>query len=124
MEQDTHDSHLEEQIMGKMEETQVQKVKNKRKRLQSDLGDNSDKRGVCYLSRVPPNMNPSHIRQLLSSFGEIQRLYLAPEGNKFVPISEFDLHMIFLYIKISVIGIFVLVLKKWKVARKINDKIE
>ncbi|KAF3326224.1 pre-rRNA-processing protein ESF2 isoform X2 [Carex littledalei] len=71
----------EEQIMGKKEETQVQKVKNKRKRLQSDSGDNSDKRGVCYLSRVPPHMNPSHIRQLLSSFGEIQRLYLVPEGQ-------------------------------------------
>lgn len=90
----------QEQIMGKKEETQVQKVKNKRKRLQSDSGDNSDKRGVCYLSRVPPHMNPSHIRQLLSSFGEIQRLYLVPEGNKLIPISEFHLHMFFLYIKL------------------------
>jgi ESF2/ABP1 family protein len=80
MEQDTHDCHLEELNMDK-EETQVQKVKNKRKRLQSDAADNSDKRGVCYLSRVPPQMNPSHIRQVLSSYGEIQRIYLAPEGN-------------------------------------------
>lgn len=41
----------------------------------------ADKRGVCYLSRVPPHMNPLKLRQLLSQHGEIQRIYLAPEGN-------------------------------------------
>ncbi|KAJ3697562.1 hypothetical protein LUZ61_001267 [Rhynchospora tenuis] len=81
MDQDTYDSHSEERNEEKKEETQVQKAKNKRKRLQSDLYDNSDNRGVCYLSRVPPHMNPSHIRQLLSSYGEVQRIYLAPEGQ-------------------------------------------
>ncbi|KAG8079496.1 hypothetical protein GUJ93_ZPchr0007g4298 [Zizania palustris] len=39
------------------------------------------KRGVCYLSRVPPNMNPSHVRQMLSKYGEVQRIYLVPEGQ-------------------------------------------
>jgi hypothetical protein len=56
MEQDTHDCHLEELNMDKKEETQVQKVKNKMKWLQSDAADRSDKRGVCYLSRVPPHI--------------------------------------------------------------------
>ncbi|KAJ4762552.1 Pre-rRNA-processing protein ESF2 [Rhynchospora pubera] len=82
MVQDTHDSHSEEQNKERNEEAQVHKPKDKRKRLQiDDLDDNSDKRGVCYLSRVPPHMNPSHIRQLLSSCGDIQRIYLAPEGQ-------------------------------------------
>lgn len=81
MEQDAHDAHLEEHNMDMKEESRVQKVKSKRKQLQGDTADNSDKRGVCYLSRVPPHMNPSHIRQLLSSYGEVQRIYLAPEGN-------------------------------------------
>ncbi|CAN6208694.1 unnamed protein product [Urochloa humidicola] len=40
------------------------------------------KRGVCYLSRVPPHMNPSHIRQMLSKYGEVLRIYLVPEGNQ------------------------------------------
>uniref|UniRef100_A0A0E0PH17 Uncharacterized protein n=1 Tax=Oryza rufipogon TaxID=4529 RepID=A0A0E0PH17_ORYRU len=35
--------------------------------------DGLGKRGVCYLSRVPPNMNPSHVRlrRLLSKHGEV-----------------------------------------------------
>uniref|UniRef100_A0A0E0LPE8 RRM domain-containing protein n=1 Tax=Oryza punctata TaxID=4537 RepID=A0A0E0LPE8_ORYPU len=43
--------------------------------------DGLGKRGVCYLSRVPPNMNPSHVRQMLSKYGEVQRIYLVPEGQ-------------------------------------------
>uniref|UniRef100_A0A0E0C3D0 RRM domain-containing protein n=1 Tax=Oryza meridionalis TaxID=40149 RepID=A0A0E0C3D0_9ORYZ len=43
--------------------------------------DGLSKRRVCYLSRVPPNMNPSHVRQMLSKYGEVQRIYLVPEGQ-------------------------------------------
>ncbi|XP_006658073.1 pre-rRNA-processing protein ESF2 [Oryza brachyantha] len=43
--------------------------------------DGLAKRGVCYLSRVPPNMNPSHVRQMLSKYGEVQRIYLVPQGQ-------------------------------------------
>ncbi|RWR94976.1 Nucleotide-binding, alpha-beta plait [Cinnamomum micranthum f. kanehirae] len=42
----------------------------------------ADKRGVCYLSRVPPHMNPLKLRQILSQYGEIQRIYLVPEAHK------------------------------------------
>ncbi|ONM26000.1 RNA-binding (RRM/RBD/RNP motifs) family protein [Zea mays] len=52
----------------------------KRKRLGNTLGG-IGKRGVCYLSRVPPHMNPSHIRQMLSKYGEVLRIYLVPEGQ-------------------------------------------
>ncbi|KAJ6821878.1 pre-rRNA-processing protein ESF2 [Iris pallida] len=37
------------------------------------------KRGVCYLSRVPPRMDPFILRQILSRHGDIQRIYLTPE---------------------------------------------
>ncbi|KAM1009316.1 hypothetical protein FF1_044771 [Malus domestica] len=30
-------------------------------------------RGVCYLGRIPPRMDPSTLRQMLSQYGEIQR---------------------------------------------------
>ena len=36
-------------------------------------------KGVVYLGRVPPGMKPAKIRHLLSRYGEIGRLYLAPE---------------------------------------------
>lgn len=38
------------------------------------------KRGVIYLSRIPPFMRPSTVRQLLSAHGSITRLFLTPEA--------------------------------------------
>ncbi|XBJ27292.1 hypothetical protein VPH35_004579 [Triticum aestivum] len=38
-------------------------------------------RGSTSLSRVPPHMNPSHVRQIFSKYGEVQRIYLVPEGQ-------------------------------------------
>ncbi|KAJ7549404.1 hypothetical protein O6H91_07G052600 [Diphasiastrum complanatum] len=37
------------------------------------------KHGVCYLSRIPPHLKPLKLRHLLSSFGEVLRIYLVPE---------------------------------------------
>lgn len=53
--------------------TQVGKVKKKKK-------VKAEKRGVCHVSRVPPRMDHVKLRQVLSQFGEIQRIYLVPEG--------------------------------------------
>jgi hypothetical protein len=39
-----------------------------------------DKRGVVYISRVPPFMKPAKLRHLLEQHGEVLRLYLAAEG--------------------------------------------
>lgn len=57
------------------------RIRKKKRRFGEDMdaAASADKRGVCYLSRVPPHMDPSNLRQLLSRFGEIQRIYLAPE---------------------------------------------
>lgn len=35
--------------------------------------------GVVYLSRIPPFMRPRKVRHLLSQYGDIGRVYLAPE---------------------------------------------
>ncbi|KAI5837616.1 hypothetical protein DFP73DRAFT_310497 [Morchella snyderi] len=40
------------------------------------------KTGVIYLSKVPPFMKPMKVKQLLSRFGEINRIFLAPEDPK------------------------------------------
>lgn len=53
--------------------------------------DGLSKRGVCYLSRVPPNMNPSHVRQMLSKYGEVQRIYLVPEGDSHPVLCRFPI---------------------------------
>lgn len=54
---------------------------NKRKKSLMKEAEKADKRGVCYLSRVPPHMDPLKLRQILSEYGEIQRIYLTPEGE-------------------------------------------
>lgn len=39
------------------------------------------KTGVVYLSRIPPHLKPLKLRHLLSQYGEVSRVYLAPEGK-------------------------------------------
>lgn len=43
------------------------------------------RRGVIYMSRVPPFMKPNKAKSMFEQYGEVTRLYLAEEGiyNKF-----------------------------------------
>lgn len=41
-----------------------------------------DRTGVVYVSRIPPAMTPSNLRQHLTPFGTIGRVYLAPDDRK------------------------------------------
>ncbi len=64
------------------------------------FNSSEDAKGVVYLSRIPPYMRAIKVRQLLSAYGELGRLYLAPEeagayarrvragGNKRVQFTE------------------------------------
>ncbi|KAF8399807.1 hypothetical protein HHK36_015678 [Tetracentron sinense] len=54
--------------------------KNKKKKQLLKEAAKADKRGICYLSRIPPQMNPLRLRQILSQYGELQRIYLTPEN--------------------------------------------
>ena len=46
---------------------------------QTETASKAHKRGVIYLSRIPPFMRPSTVRHLLSIHGTITRLFLTPE---------------------------------------------
>jgi ESF2/ABP1 family protein len=37
--------------------------------------------GVIYISRIPPGMRPTKVRHLMSSYGDIGRVYLQQEGS-------------------------------------------
>ncbi|KAI3979393.1 hypothetical protein MKX01_001585 [Papaver californicum] len=53
-----------------------------------ELGDADDiimNRGVCYMSRIPPQMDPVKLHQVLSQYGEIDRIYFVPEAKQQVP---------------------------------------
>ncbi|XP_061341427.1 pre-rRNA-processing protein ESF2 [Gastrolobium bilobum] len=56
-------------------------LKKKKKKKQKVLLNEAEKRGVCYLSRIPPHMDHVKLRHILSQFGDIQRIFLSPQGN-------------------------------------------
>lgn len=37
--------------------------------------------GIIYLGHIPPRLRPKHLRNLLSVYGEIGRIFLQPEGT-------------------------------------------
>ncbi|KTW28445.1 hypothetical protein T552_01707 [Pneumocystis carinii B80] len=47
-----------------------------------DASEKSKMSGIVYLSKIPPFMKPETIRRLLSQYGEIGRIFLAPEDYK------------------------------------------
>lgn len=42
------------------------------------------KRGIIYLSTIPPYMNVAKIREIFSEFGEVGRIYLQPSASKYL----------------------------------------
>ncbi|PON64350.1 Splicing factor-like protein [Parasponia andersonii] len=68
----------DENVQSHDDKADIRKIKRKRRLLKEAA--EADKRGICYLSRIPPHMDPFKLRQILSQFGDIQRIYLAPEN--------------------------------------------
>lgn len=38
--------------------------------------------GIIYLGHIPPRLRPKHLRNMLSSYGEVGRIFLQPEGRE------------------------------------------
>ncbi|XP_051806026.1 activator of basal transcription 1 [Acanthochromis polyacanthus] len=45
-------------------------------------GDRKCVPGILYLGHIPPRLRPKHLRNLLSVYGEIGRIFLQPEDNQ------------------------------------------
>ncbi|KAJ0036521.1 hypothetical protein NQD34_005198 [Periophthalmus magnuspinnatus] len=55
-----------------------------RKQKKTKLGIKSDKKvvpGIIYLGHIPPRLKPKHLRNMLSVYGEIGRIFLQPEDG-------------------------------------------
>lgn len=37
--------------------------------------------GIVYLGHIPPRFRPLHLRNLLSAYGEVGRVFFQPEGR-------------------------------------------
>lgn len=49
---------------------------------QAALIDTSDyaRRGIVYISRIPPGLTPSSLRDIMQQFGQVTRIYCTPHG--------------------------------------------
>lgn len=36
-------------------------------------------KGIIYLSYIPDGMKPNHVRQIMSQFGQVERIFLQPD---------------------------------------------
>ncbi|KAK4746689.1 hypothetical protein SAY87_025726 [Trapa incisa] len=70
---------LQDESSAEIKEKKIAEKKKKRKERLLKEASQADKRGICYLSRIPPHMDHVKLRQILSQHGEIKRIYLAPE---------------------------------------------
>ena len=55
-----------------VEEDDLQKMR--------EFREAAKKKGMCYISRIPPYMTPNFVRKLLKEYG-IERIYLMPEDE-------------------------------------------
>lgn len=93
---DDNDREAEQKPAGspKTDQDQDEKAENMD---QNEINENDDdekedtkkplekekKAGVIYLSRIPTKMNVKLIREYMSQFGKIGRIYLEPKGIHF-----------------------------------------
>ena len=81
-EEDPSDTNEDNNIIIKDKTTQKKKKVRKLKvSATEDFNAKLKKRGVVYISRVPPRMTPSKVKSLLSDFGTITRVYLVEEDK-------------------------------------------
>lgn len=75
----------EQETLREEEEVTCDRPLKKRKKEHQTLPDEELKRrGIVYISRMPPNMKPRHLKALLGEWGVITRVYCAPESMTYL----------------------------------------
>jgi ESF2/ABP1 family protein len=67
------ESQQEERILGQKKGKLLKEAEQYKESL--------EKRGVIYMSRVPPFMKPNKARNLFEQYGEVTRIFLQEEGK-------------------------------------------
>jgi len=71
----------EEEVVAKEKKLKAKKVVKPLSKAQlKEFQDEKDRTGMIYLSRIPPYMKPQKVRHIFSQMGDVDRIYLAPEG--------------------------------------------
>lgn len=70
----------EDKDVGDKDAVEV-KEKKKKKKVKNVFQDRKCVPGIIYLGHIPPRFRPKQLRNLLSVYGEIGRIFLQPEGT-------------------------------------------
>ena len=76
------------------EEEEEEEDEEMEKKMKSEEKKKKSPAGVIYLSRIPTKMNVKLIREYFSSFGDVDRIYLEPEGNLSQNFLNYILHIL------------------------------
>ncbi|CAN9515289.1 unnamed protein product [Ophioblennius macclurei] len=60
----------------------LKKKKTTTMMINPSTGDKMCVPGILYLGHIPPRLRPKHLRNLLSAYGEIGRIFLQPEDQQ------------------------------------------
>lgn len=71
------------------------------------LDKKKTKRGIVFLSTIPPYMNVAKVREIFSQFGEVGRIYLQPTGSKYFEVM-FGIWQTFLFTTVRYLSLSLL----------------
>ncbi|XP_063736757.1 activator of basal transcription 1 [Eleginops maclovinus] len=73
-----------EQVMKRRSQTVMKKRRrpNRKQPGGSSCPDRKCVPGIIYLGHIPPRLRPKHLRNLLSAYGEVGRIFLQPEDGQ------------------------------------------
>ncbi|SCU77468.1 LANO_0A00452g1_1 [Lachancea nothofagi CBS 11611] len=81
-EQDDQEHTSNEEIDEDLDLERLKKERLERLKKMRTVNKGKHKTGVVYLSKIPPYMKPAKMRQLLSRFGDVDRLFLKREDDQ------------------------------------------
>ena len=78
-ENDIDDEELDGEDTEEKPTSKNNKNKTQLRKDAQEYSKNLEKRGVVYMSRIPPGMKPNKARTLFEQFGDVTRIYLQEE---------------------------------------------
>ncbi|KAL6069913.1 Activator of basal transcription 1 [Balamuthia mandrillaris] len=81
-EEDESEEEEEEDTAPQNKKKKVLKSSALSKKKLEKFRKTKERKGIVYLSRIPPFMKPEKLRHLLSHYGTVERIYLTPEDPR------------------------------------------
>ncbi|XP_058499626.1 activator of basal transcription 1 [Solea solea] len=81
-EEEEEEGEEEEEIRGDDDEEEEEAAAVMKKTKATSCSKRQVVPGIIYLGHIPPRLRPKHLRNMMSAYGEIGRVFLQPEDSK------------------------------------------